>query len=205
MTRIFKRISKEADPDPRFVRALELKIREEIFPARGRFIRWKAVAISLTSLSMMAVGAGTYAYSSDAVVPGHTLYPVREKMENFRVRMTRGDVARTMAHMEQLKRRLHEQRILERTRMEMPSQHLDRFVNTLDAVIEESNHFSPDVRRDIDQRIIEIEKSFSEDAQNQLRDRQMRMRRRFEQMPPERRERLRELYEERLSNPEPIR
>ncbi|MCR4278350.1 MAG: DUF5667 domain-containing protein [bacterium] len=203
--KIFKRISKEADPDPRFVRALELKIREEISPRQPFSMWWKATAISITSISMMTIGAGTFAYSADAVVPGHALYPVRETMENIRVRMTHDDVSRAMVQMQQLKRRLREQQVLEMKQREFPTQHLDRYIRTLDSVIEESDHFSPEARQEIDQHIFEIQNAFSDDARALLRQKQGMIRRRLEQMSPERRQMLRELYEVRLSNPEPIR
>ena len=159
-----RKIAKDSNPDPRFVRALELKIKEEISPARPMSFKWKTAAISLTSASMMLMGAGSYAYSADAVVPGHTLYPVRETMENARVKMAWGKKKEMKARLHQLKRRHHEQMMLESRSKTMPEYHLDRFVKTRQQIIETAKQMDPATKEEWARRIQEIESNFSENT-----------------------------------------
>lgn len=203
--RKLKNISRESDPDPRFVRALELRIREEIAPNRRPWsARWKAAVVAFSTLSATCMGAGTYAYASDTVVPGHALYPVREAMEKAELRFP-GSERRTKTFVRHLRRRLQEQKMLESLPATMPIRHLDRYVETLDRTITETQRLDPEKRRQIDEMILEIERDFSPDARKELWIREEIIRQRLNALPPDQRLRLQEFFRTELSNPALVR
>ncbi len=208
--RQFKRISKEADPDPRFVRALELRIREEISPRHPWALRWKTAAVGLTSAGMMLVGAGSYAYASDTVVPGHTLYPVRETIERAEERLAFRPSWKAGVHLRHLARRLHEQEVIERHASDLPTRHLELYNETMNRTVEALPMLPPPTRERVDRRLIELERMYRERVpveSDRITDEQAAMyrhildakrdqiRERYESLSPEEQTRLRELYQ----------
>lgn len=162
--RAFARIGKDADPDPRFVRALELKIREEISPKRPVRFRWKVALISLSGIFAVSAGTGSYAYAADAVVPGHALYPVREQMEKIRVRFARDAEHKTQAEIHLMMRRLHEQQLLERRRAAIPVRHLDRYQETRRRIVDRLEQMPPETRNQFIRQINEMEHGLPDGA-----------------------------------------
>ena len=81
LKRKLREIGREGDPDRAFVRALELRLRQEI----GHPVWWvkwsKFAAAGGTALVLITSATGVYAYTSDDVLPDTPLYPVRLGIE----------------------------------------------------------------------------------------------------------------------------
>ncbi len=76
-----KKIGKTADPSRAFVRALEKDLKTRMGHPVW-WVQWSKVAAGATTALVLAGGStGVYAFTSDNVLPGTTLYPIRTGIE----------------------------------------------------------------------------------------------------------------------------
>ncbi len=78
---------------------------------RVRTLRFVAVPALL--VIMLWGGTGAYAYSSDAVLPDHVLYPLRQSMEGFGVQIAAVTPLKDRVRLRLLERQAREKRLLQ--------------------------------------------------------------------------------------------
>lgn len=106
------KLGAHADPDRLFVYRLERRLRS----MTGHPLSWIPVRVwafgSLSVLSLMVGGTGVYAYTSDQVLPGHVLYPLRQSIERIEERAAVTPASKQRIHVKHLQRRLHERALI---------------------------------------------------------------------------------------------
>jgi hypothetical protein len=102
------KIGDRANPDPRFVRALESKLKKEMgHPAW--WIRWSRLGAMATSVVFVFSGAmGAYAYNSPNVLPDHPLYGLRQALERAELQLATSPEKKTQVQAKHLERRIEE-------------------------------------------------------------------------------------------------
>ena len=116
------RLAKRAQPSPVFLANLEAKLfpRAQILSLHRLKAMRFAFAPALIMVSLLG-GTGVYAYSSDAVLPGHALYPMRQSVEGLTVRLATVTGMRDRVHLRLLERHAREKRLLqERQKPKLP-------------------------------------------------------------------------------------
>lgn len=107
-------MGRRARPSNAFLNTLEKKL----FPPeqitvmhRMRVLRFAAVP-ALLIVSLLA-GTGSYAYSSDEVLPGDFLYPIRKNMEGLEFKLAAVTGMKDRVRIRQLERRAREKALLQ--------------------------------------------------------------------------------------------
>lgn len=78
---------------------------------RLRVLRF-AVAPALLVVSLLG-GTGVYAYSSDTVLPGHALYPLRQSVEGFEIQLASVTGMKDRVRLRLLERHAREKRLIQ--------------------------------------------------------------------------------------------
>jgi hypothetical protein len=108
------RLARRSKPSQAFLSSLEARLfpREEILSMhRLRLMRF-AVAPALLVVSLLG-GTGVYAYSSDAVLPGHALYPLRQSVEGFEIQLASVTGMKDRVRLRLLERHAREKRLMQ--------------------------------------------------------------------------------------------
>lgn len=108
------RLARRVQPSSRFLGDLEARLfpRQDILTMhRLRALRF-AVVPALFVLTLLG-GTGAYAYSSDAVLPDHILYPLRKSMEGFEVQIAAVTPMKDRVRLRLLERQAREKRLLQ--------------------------------------------------------------------------------------------
>jgi hypothetical protein len=138
LQRRLKKLSQHAEPDPRFVRALEARLHAQMKP-RGWHSPLLRFGAALASLVCIVGGTtGAYAYESEQVVPGHFLYPVRERIEHIEERIATTPEKRVEVTVKHVERRMHEYEILSRTRRPIPPEQVAKIDASIQRAVDET-------------------------------------------------------------------
>lgn len=108
------RLSRRAKPSPKFLHRLESTLFSK---AEAKHLHWMhflriAAAPALLVVSILTSTA-TYAYTSDRVLPGHALYPMRQSVEGFEIQLAAVTGMKDRVRLRQLERRARERILIE--------------------------------------------------------------------------------------------
>ncbi len=110
--RKLSQLGTRANPEPCFVSTLEKTLKLQS-GHRAWWIHWGRFAASATSVLFVAATAtSAYAYTSDEVLPGTLLYPVRESMETVEMTIAQTPAVKAKTQVKQLRRHVHEAELL---------------------------------------------------------------------------------------------
>lgn len=115
------RLARRAQPSRAFLSGLEAQLfpREQILSMhRLRLMRF-ALAPALLVVSLLG-STGAYAYSSDQVLPGHALYPLRQSVEGFEVQLASVTGMKDRVRLRLLERHAREKRLLQERQKPKP-------------------------------------------------------------------------------------
>lgn len=115
------RLAQKAKPSQAFLSGLESRLfpREQILSMHRLRIMRFAVAPALLIVSLLG-GTGVYAYSSDDVLPGHALYPLRESVEGFEFQLASVTGMKDRVRLRLLERHVREKRLIEELQAPKP-------------------------------------------------------------------------------------
>ncbi|KAA0207016.1 hypothetical protein EDM68_00275 [Candidatus Uhrbacteria bacterium] len=134
------KIARRAKPDAAFVAHLASRI-AQLGSARSPVSWLGAYGFRFAGVAMLVLavlgGTAGYAYASDAVLPDHPLYPVREYVEGMEERAARTAEAKAQVQRKHLERKLEEVRRLQERRSRVHDRLLDRVESVLEEGLEE--------------------------------------------------------------------
>jgi len=109
------RLGRQADPDRRFVRSLEKRLKQEVGHPVW-WVQWSKIASGVSLSLVLASGAtGVYAYTSDDVTPNHPLYALRTTIEDVEQQTATTPQAKVVVTQKVAQRRLKAKQKLEET------------------------------------------------------------------------------------------
>ncbi|MEK7473603.1 MAG: hypothetical protein AAB668_02670 [Patescibacteria group bacterium] len=174
------KISRRAKPDAAFETCLRRTLAE-----RGAFATgvrtapaWRfATAVCVFAL-MFSVGTSAYAYSSDEVLPDHTLYPLREYVEGVEERVVSKVEIKDVIRRKHLERKLKEIRRMQERRSLIEDRLLERVERVLESGLDERRP-SSEIREDVMREIRAID---AQELPLKVRIQIQRIQTRFERM-----------------------
>ncbi len=138
LQRRLKKLSQHAEPDPRFVRALEARLHAQMKPRgwQSPLLRFGAALASLVCIVGGTTGA--YAYESEQVVPGHFLYPVRERIEHIEEQIAITPEKRVEVAVKHIERRIHEYGVLNRANQPIPPEQVAKIDDSIQRAVDDT-------------------------------------------------------------------
>lgn len=159
LARKLDRIGRKANPDAAFVRSLKQRI---VGKPRSVVSHWKKAAVgSITSASLLLLGTGAFAYSSDVVLPDHPLYPVRQTLEKVEVKLSFTLEQKAKVQLDHLERRLKEQQLLNKSNKPIDPARVKRFVGETEAEIDAVGSIPGPRGAELDQATAKVEQDFA--------------------------------------------
>lgn len=158
MKRQLKGLAAHAQPDPAFVRHLALRINARIGQGAGWTQSWKWAVASVTAISLIGGATGVYAYTSDDVLPGHSLYAVRQGIEHIEEVATLNPAKKIAVQVKQLKRRLHENELLTIRKQDKSilQTQVDAFVKGVQTVLDDTSKLPESKQAEVDADVAKI-------------------------------------------------
>ncbi len=138
LKRRLKKLSQRAEPDPRFVQALEARILSQMKPRgwQSSLLRFGAALASFVCI--VGGTTGVYAYESEQVLPGHFLYPVRESIEYIEEQIATTPEKRVEVTVKHIERRMHEYVVLNRTNRPIPPEQVAKIDASIQRAVDET-------------------------------------------------------------------
>lgn len=136
LSKRLERLGRRANPDPAFVRALELRLRQEMKPQPRLWTSWRGAVGFATTAVLLLVGTGGFAYSAESVLPEHPLYPLRQALERVEDRLALNPEQRAEVRLKHVDRRLRERLLLNRLSKPVTEEQMHNFVANVEASIE---------------------------------------------------------------------
>lgn len=133
LERKLERIGRRADPSRAFIVALGKRLR---YGRPKHTALWKVAMTSMTSVSVLLLGTGSYAYASDSVLPDHPLYGVRQTIESAESALAITPTLKARVDVQLLRRRLQEEKVLAKRKKAITVDHVNRFVAQAEKAIE---------------------------------------------------------------------
>ena len=172
LKRSLRKLAETADPRPVFVRDLH---RELVGSTTAwsdlRTLGWKVPAVGVTMFSMAVSATGVYAYSSDAVLPDHPLYSVRQEIERVEEKVAVSPTAKVAVQVKHLQRRLHEHELLTLKMRKTVQEPMPEFESSVQRVLDDSKELPEPARANMNAAITKIQHSrkvFSEKEKERL-------------------------------------
>lgn len=169
LERKLKNLGKNADPEPRFVRALERRLRVEVGHPLWWIQGWKIALGSITAVSLIGSGTGVYAYTSNDVLLDHPLYGLRTTIEKVETKLARTPEQRSQIRVKHLARRVKEQSLLQAQHKEVPKTLIQDIEKKIDSQIDEDGRLPEKTQDEMDEQVGAL-KSQHEDLLKEIPD-----------------------------------
>jgi anti-sigma-K factor RskA len=160
VTHKLDRVAKRAAPDRIFVRSVRQRLELHGMPTT-RLAHWKITAASLSSVAILFAGTGAYAYTSDNVLPDNPLYPVRQLVERGESSLAFSDSHRAAVHLQHVRRRVHEQKLLNMRKHQLTLKHMTHFMGEMEATLKTSAHLPELEQEKVDAALGEADQEFA--------------------------------------------
>lgn len=158
-----RRLGAKADPDRAFVKRLENRLIQEsglVKPSFSPVLRWAAVA----SLIVLVGGGATsaYAYESEGILPGDTLYPLKLEVEGLVEKAAWKSSWKAEIELDHLKRRLKEDVLTVKRDGHLPDKRLEAFHAQLEKSIDKVSELSDADHPKLDGMAADLAENYSD-------------------------------------------
>ena len=153
LERKLKKLGHKADPDPKFLHALEKQLKQQSGHRTWWIQGWKVALGSITAVSLISSATGVYAYNSDNVTPDHPLYSVRTALESVEMSLATTPEQKAHVTINHLARRVKEQEVLQSKHKTVPKEVIQKIETDLEKQIDENGAFATSTRQEMDEQL----------------------------------------------------